>query len=396
VVVRWALLVPVRIWTLENVEEFISWGPVVKDSKGKLRPCSKRKGETFDGFIKSLTTGISPKHPAWSEMCIALNIQFDIQAKLKLFRGLGYQIEHKVLAACDYGVATTRKRFYLTARNDGRKIVWPKKTHGKKKSGLKPFKTTADIIDWSIPMKSIFGRKKPLVPNTLARIGKGIQKFVIDNPDPFIVRIGQTGFGGDNMSYSINQPLTTITSKAEHLLVVPIIDRQFGSSTCNSVEVPLGTITAGGMGKSALVTSHIIKFRGDNIGHKTDEPLHTISAGGFHLGEVRAFMIKYYGSNIGHTLNEPLHTIAAKDRFALVTIKGEEYQIVDICLRMLEPHELFAASGFPNNYIINIDTNGKKVSKAKQVARVGNAVCPPVAEAIVSANLASTEFSLAA
>ena len=261
--------------------------------------------------------------------------------------------------------------------------------------------------------------KKPLAENTLKRIAKGIKKFVIDNPDPFIVRIGQTGFGKDNLSYSLNDPLTTITSKNEHLLIAPVITRQFGNSVGHAVDSPLGTVTANGGGKSqlveasfiakhytgvtgsdikaplstitsidhnALVTSHMIKFRGENAGHKTDEPVHTISAGGTHLGEVRAFLIKYYNTNIGHNLNEPLQTITAKERFGLVTIHGQEYQIVDIRMRMLQPHELFKAQGFPEDYIIDQTCDGEKLTKASQVAKCGNAVCPPVAKALVEAN----------
>ena len=112
-------------------------------------------------------------------MCLALNIQYDVKAKLKLYKGLGYDLDHKVLSACDYGVATIRKRFFLTARNDSENITWPKVTHGKKGSGLLPFKTAADIIDWSIPVKSIFNRKKPIVEKSLNRIANGIQKFVL-------------------------------------------------------------------------------------------------------------------------------------------------------------------------------------------------------------------------
>ena len=150
------------------------------------------------------------------------------------------------------------------------------------------------------------------------------------------------------------------------------------------------------MGKSALVTSHMVKFRGTNIGHATDEPVHTISAGGFHIGEVRAFIIKYYGTGMAHSMDKPLDTITTKDRFGLITIKGEEYQIVDIGMRMLEPHELFAAQGFPDSYQISHDSNGKKLSKAKQVARCGNAVCPPVAQALVIANIGSEQQRIAA
>jgi DNA (cytosine-5)-methyltransferase 1 len=253
----------------------------------------------------------------------------------------------------------------------------------------------------------------------MKRIAKGIKKFVIDNPKPFIVRIGQTGFGKDNLSWHIDQPLSTVTSKAEHLLVSPFISRVFGASVGHEASKPLATVTAGGGGKSqlveasfiakhytgatgseikkplstitsidhnALVTSHMIKFRGDNPGNKTDEPVAPISAGGNHIVEVRAFMLKYYGTNIGHDLNDPVQTVTTKDRFGLVTVHGQLYQLIDIQMRMLQPHELFAAQGFPKDYKIKHDTKGNKLSKSNQVARCGNAVCPPVAQALVAAN----------
>lgn len=238
---------------------------------------------------------------------------------------------------------------------------------------------------------------------------------------PIIARIGQTGFGGDRMAYEVGKPLTTITSKAEHLLVAPIIAREFGNSVGDD---PSGTITAGGGGKSrlvsaflakhfggnytgsgadlnqpahtvttvdhhALVTSNLIKLRGTcKDGQQVTQPMPTITAGGLHIGEVRAFLLKYYGNEKeGVSLNGPLHTVTTNDRFGLVTVEGIDYQIVDIGMRMLQPHELYAAQGFPNWYIIDRDYTGTKYAKDKQVARCGNAVPPPFAEALVRANL---------
>ncbi|MDO6489276.1 DNA cytosine methyltransferase [Colwellia sp. 6_MG-2023] len=427
VAVRWAALVPVRMIMLENVEEFLTWGPVITDENGNAKPCKERKGETFKAFVAALSTGLSLDHPAIEDVKAALGDNFDLS---RIEKGLGYNVEWKVLKACDYGTPTIRKRLFLVARNDGKAIVWPKPTHGE---GLKPFKTAADIIDWTVPVRSIFNRKKPLAEKTMARIAKGLQKFVIDSSNPFIVPgkcatpfITEFANSSKQRNMSVNEPLRTICAqvKGGHFaLVAPIIDRQFGKSECNSVEKPLGTITAGGMGKSALVsahiakhytgvdgsdikeplhtitakdhnalvTSHMVKMRGDNIGHGTDEPVHTISAGGFHIGEVRAFLVEYYGTGTAHQLDKPLHTVTTKDRFGLITIKGEEYQIIDIGMRMLEPHELFAASGFPSDYLISHDSNGKKLSKAKQVARCGNAVCPPIPKALVIANLGNEQ-----
>ncbi len=394
VAIRWAALVPVRIIMLENVEEFLTWGPVVNG-----KPCKTRKGETFNAFVMALTTGIEKGNPSYKDIYHALfKFNFDVNYKLliykKIKKGLGYTVDWKILKACDYGTPTIRKRLFLVARNDNKTIEWPKITHGE---GLLPFKTAADIIDWKEPVNSIFNRKRPLAEKTMIRIAKGLERFVINSKDPFIVPdecalpfITEHANGSSQRNMSADEPLRTICAqvKGGHFaLVTPIIDRQFGKSSCHSVEKPLGTITAGGMGKSALVTSHMVKFRGTNIGHGTDEPVHTISAGGFHIGEVRAFIIKYYGTGIAHSIDKPLDTVTTKDRFGLITIKGEDYQIIDIGMRMLQPHELFAASGFQDSYKISHDSNGKKLSKAKQVARCGNAVCPPVARALVNANL---------
>ncbi|MGG1672880.1 DNA cytosine methyltransferase [Paenibacillus sp. NRS-1783] len=429
VAVRWAATVKPRVIMLENVEEFKTWGPLLQDGY----PDPDRKGRTFNSFVNAL-------------------------------KRQGYRVEWKELRACDYGAPTIRKRLFLIARRDGRPIVWPEPTHGApdspevKAGKRKPWRTAAEIIDWFRPCPSIFERKKPLAENTLRRIARGIQRFVINNPRPFIARIGQTGFGGDRLQYQVTDPLTTVTTKAEHLLVTPVlgvnttghpgnapteplrtvttgghhmlvsptlIQMGYGDPEGRRVldlEKPVGTVTAGGnkfavaaaclikhygggytgagngvdeplstvttVDHNALVTSHLVKMKGTNIGQPVEEPIQTITAGGNHFGEVRAFLLKYYGSaDNGQTLDGPLHTITTKDRFGLVTIHGVDYQIVDIGMRMLEPHELFAAQGFPSNYVIDVDADGKKYSKSAQVARCGNAVPPPFAEALVRANL---------
>lgn len=267
VVLKWAGKVHPRAIILENVEEFVTWGPV---RKGK--PVKSKKGITFEKFKSQL-------------------------------QSLGYKVEHRELRACDYGAPTTRKRFFMIARCDGKPIVWPEPTHGDPDSlevrtgFLKPWRTAAECIDWSIPCPSIFERKKPLAENTLRRIAKGIQKYVIDNP--------------------------------------------------------------------------------------------TVTAGGGHIGEVRTFLMTYYGNgdDVGQRIDEPLRTITAKDRFGIVTIHGQDYQIVDIGMRMLTPRELFRAQGFPDDYIIDRDYTGKPYPKSAQVARCGNAVPPQFAKALVRANL---------
>ncbi|EKN6077480.1 TPA: DNA cytosine methyltransferase [Yersinia enterocolitica] len=515
IVVRWALAKKPRVVMLENVEEFKTWGPLITAEDGTEHPDPARAGKTFAAFVGMLTTGIDAEDPALQECCEVLGLDINGGEAKRLVSGLGYVVEHRELRASDYGAPTIRKRFFMVMRCDGQPVIWPEPTHGDPKSldvqsgHRAPWRTAAECIDWSIPCPSIFERKKPLAENTLKRIARGIQRFVIDNPTPFIVkcnhtstktsydcfrgqaldqplqtitkthgyavvtphitkfrtgatgqecdeplptitagsstrpggnghalgmveatlspiiaRIGQTGFGGDRMAYEAGKPLTTVTSKAEHLLVAPIIAREFGNSVGHVVDEPSGTITAGGGGKSrlvsaflakhfggnytgpgadlgqpahtvttvdhhALVTSNLIKLRGTcKDGQQVTQPMPTITAGGLHIGEVRAFLLKYYGNEKeGVSLNDPLHTVTTNDRFGLVTVEGIDYQIVDIGMRMLQPHELYAAQGFPSWYIIDRDYTGTKYAKDKQVARCGNAVPPPFAEALVRANL---------
>ncbi len=402
VALRWIAQVRPRVLMLENVEEFTTWGPLIVDAEGKHRPDPKKKGRTFKSFINAM-------------------------------RRHGYEVDWKELRACDYGAPTIRKRLFLVARRDQQKIVWPKPTHGNPQSKevkaglLKPWRTTAEIIDWSRPCPSIFDRKRPLVEATLRRIAKGIQKFILEAEDPFIVNDMITPFitehanASSQRNMSVEDPLRTICAqvKGGHFAVVtpviaPVIARQFGKSIGHAIDSPLGAVTAGGSGKSqlvtaflakhytgvtgvdmlqplptvttvdhnALVTSHLVKLRGTcQHGQPITDPMPTITAGGLHVGEVRTLLYKY------NSQNDDLYTVAAKGCYGLVTIRGEEYQIVDIGMRMLEPHELFAAQGFPDDYIIDHDAEGNPFTKTAQIARCGNAVCPPLAAALVRANL---------
>lgn len=425
VTILWAHEVRPRCIMLENVPEIQTWGPLGANNK----PIKERSGETFEGFILALTTGIPETHPAFAEMCDALSIGENSEMADALTRGLGYKTEWRTLRSCDYGAPTTRTRFYMIARCDGEPIVWPEPTHAPKdseavKRGKKlPYHTAAECIDWSIPAQSIFERKHPLAENTLRRIARGIQKFVVDNPEPFIVAIGQTG-GGDRVS-AIHAPLRTIVSKAECCLVTPTLiqyhDEQGKDEVRGqSIDEPVMTVDTSnryalscahimknyaggykGAGSQAdksldtitskdhnsLVTAHIMTLRNNMDGQKADEPLTTVSCSGAHHAEVQAFLVKYFSNGAPKPVDEPLDTITTKDRFAVVTVHGEEYVITDIRMRMLQPRELFNAQGFPEDYIIDVDADGKPYPKTKQVARCGNAVTPPVPAALVRANL---------
>ncbi len=457
VAIKWAYAVRPKVLMLENVPEIQTWGPLGKDDK----PIKSRAGETFKGFILALTSGIPVRHPAYQEMCAALSIEPTSEMAQRLQKGLGYKVQYRTLQSCDYGAPTTRTRFYLIARCDGRPIVWAEPTHAPKdseavKQGLKlPYRTAADCIDWSIPAQSIFERKKALAENTMRRIARGIQKFVIDNPEPFIVTVNHSGEGFRGQS--TDEPLGTITAKNGYGVVTPTIMCNNTNNVGASVETPLPTVTTGnrnylvaptliqyhsetgkdevrgqelteplmtqdtsnryalsvahimknygggynGAGSAvdapldtvtakdhnSLVTTHIMTMRNNMDGQSIDEPLTTISCSGAHHAEVQAFLVKYFSTGAAKSVNEPLDTVTTKDRFALVTIHGEEYIITDIKMRMLQPRELFNAQGFPSDYIIDHDADGHRYPKSKQVARCGNAVTPQVPAALVRANL---------
>jgi DNA (cytosine-5)-methyltransferase 1 len=438
---RWAGLVRPRVIMLENVEEFKTWGPL---NRGH-HPVKSKQGRTFDKFVRQL-------------------------------QDLGYEVQFRELVAADYGAPTMRKRFFMIARCDKKPIVWPEPTHAPadseavKKGLLKPYVGAYTQIDFSRPCPSIFDTSeqikekygikavRPLAPKTMERIARGLKKFVLDNPEPFIVQcnhggdrrpldtkeplqtitgkhgygivepymiqIGQTGFTKDR-SKNIQEPLSTIVSKNEHCLICPTLI-QYHSETAQgevrgqtikdpimtvdgsnryglvtsflhkyydggykgageSMENPLPTITA--WDHNSVVTANLIQMNNHCDGKDIRQPLPTITAGDGHFGEVRAFLIKYYGQGTGQDIQEPLDTVTSRDRFGLVTIEGEDYQIVDIGLRMLEPRELYGCQGFPDDYIIDHDYTGKTYPRTEQVKRCGNSVSPMVPNALVRANL---------
>lgn len=415
VVIKWATRVQPDVIFLENIPEFRNWGPVVAG-----RPCPDRKGKTFRRFVGQLQRS-----------------------------GPGYDVEIRELKACDYNTPTIRKRLFLVAKKQGTgPIVWPEPTNG---PGLKPYRTAAECIDWTIPCPSIFDRPKPLAHATERRIAHGLRRYVIETDRPFIApiahaanqaayiaRIGQTG-GNGKYCAGVGEPLSTITTKAEHLLVAPTLvqtgygEREGQAPRSLDLAQPLGTVVACGQ-KHALVASFLakhyggnegpgipldgpvstittqdhhhlvastlVKLRGTSNSAAANEPLHTVSAGGWHHAEVRAFLVKYYGTQQDPDLREPLHTVPTKDRFGLVLVHGDVYTIVDIGMRMLQPHELYRAQGFPLTYVIDhgYDERGRRIAltKTEQVKHCGNSVCPPVAAALVRANYAEQQLQRAA
>lgn len=479
IALRWAAKVRPRVIILENVEEFQTWGPV---RKGK--PVKKLAGTTFQKFVGQL-------------------------------RALGYTVEWRELVAADYGAPTTRRRLVLIARCDGRAIVWPERTHAPRDSAevrsgkLLPWRSAAEIIDWSLPCPSIFSTKdeiherygisavRPLADNTMRRIIRGVDKFTIKSGAPFIVDcshsggghvtdsqepcktitakhtggicrpilapltmtntsnsvgapvsapmntvrtgggggqmlvtaslmcIGQTG--GGNRIRSLHEPAPTTVSKQEACLVAPSLIQyhtektestraagldkpictvdaanRYGLTCANLVEYygggrpldvqsPMHTVTS--HDREAVVAAHVVKYKRDEVGTRPSEPLPTQTAGGV-FGCCKAVLCKigtserlHYWPQIRDLLNRYCGYALGTDDLLLLSIGGVLYYIADIGLRMLSPRELYNAMGFPPDYIIDHDAAGKPYPKTQQVARCGNAVCPPMAAAVVAANL---------
>lgn len=472
VVLRWAAKVRPRVIMLENVEEFQTWGPV---RKGK--PVKSKAGQTFRKWKQQLSD-------------------------------LGYVIDHRELVAADYGAPTTRKRFVLVARCDGKPIVWPERTHAPRdseevKSGkCLPWRSAAEIIDWTIPGYSIFESKqevmerygvkavRPLADNTMRRVIRGVDKFTIRSGKPFLVEcnhggdghtrsvedpvntltgkytggvvsaslmsIGQTGGGdrirdirepspttvskqeaccvaanliqyhteqtenvrasglnapintvdasnrygmtcanlveyyGNGVPLDISEPMHTATSHDREALVSAHIQKYFGGVVGEDAREPLPTVTTAD--HNAMCAAHIAEFKGQDIGQPVSVPLRTITASAGEFAECRAVLVKSGGS-LGHwpeirsLLNRYCGYGLLENEVILLIIRGIAYYIADITLRMLTPRELYNAMGFPPDYIIDRDYLGNAYGKTKQVARCGNAVCPPLAEAMVRANL---------
>ena len=414
VVIKWAKLTKPRVICLENVEEFQTWGPLGPDN----RPCPERKGLTFQRWKKQL-------------------------------ENLGYKVEHRELRACDYGAPTIRKRMFLVARCDGLPIVWPTPTHakpdakGKVPAGMKPWRTAADCIDWSIPAPSIFERNKPLADATCRRIAKGIMRYVVEAKHPFNVpstgaapfitehanastqrvfdaqeplrtqvaqvkgghyalvvpTLVQTGYGerpGQAPRVpGLDKPLGTVVAGQKHALVQAFLAKHYTGVVGTELKHPAGTVTTAD--HHSLVTANLIhmghgegKEGGKRWSHgirDVQDPLNTITAQGAAAGVVHSFLVKYYsegGQDAACT--DPMHTIPTKDRMGLVMVRGEPYAIVDIGLRMLTPRELYRAQGFPDSYVIDTGAAGEPITKTAQVRMCGNSVCPPLSHALVKAN----------
>jgi len=353
-VVTWLEDLDVNAFAIENVQEFRTWGPL--DEHGKVIP--EKKGEYFLQFLNNI-------------------------------RNMGYEVKYRILNAADYGAPTCRKRLIIIGRKDGKELNWPEPTHSETGTFLPKWRAAHEIIDWSLPIPSIFERDRPLAEKTMQRIAKGIKKFVIDAKKPFLLSHGKDGvliphiskMYGTSTGSAIDEPIHTITSGGmKHALVTAFLAKHFGTSIGSDAKAPVGTLTT--KNKQSIVAAHLMKYHGGANGDKRnyglDQPIGTLDCSN-RFGLVQAFLMKYYGSGTNcQSLYDPLGTVTTKERFGIVTIEHEQYAIMDICMRMLAPHELAAATGFPEDYVF-------KGNKATQVKLIGNAVPVELAEAVVNA-----------
>ena len=368
IVLRWAGTVRPRVIILENVEEFQTWGPV---RKGK--PVKKLTGQTFRKWLAQL-------------------------------RDLGYDVEWRELVAADYGAPTTRKRFFLVARCDGRPIVWPTPTHApagspEVKEGLrKPWRSAAEIIDWSLPTPSIFDTKesirekynltaqRPLRPNTMARVARGVDKFVIKTAAPFLVVVNHSGeFRGQDPE----EPLQTVTSKHGYGVASPMLAPWTVTNTTNSTghpaSEPVDTARTGGGGGQMFLSASLVQYhteQGERVrGQGLDAPLLTVDASN-RYGLSAVCLEKYYGTATGQGAGEPVHTITAKDREGVVAASLSKFYGGVVGAEMSQP--------LPT--VTSIDHNA--VQMAHMVKLKGTNLGGPVSEPVQTITAGGGHFGV--
>lgn len=362
VAVTWAQRVKPRVIVLENVEEFRDWGPLHRQHTdgctGAAAGCRKsckigtpikaRRGETFRAFVGKLER-------------------------------LGYVVEHRLLRACDFGAPTTRRRLFLVARRDGMPVAWPAPTHGPEGTG-RPHRhrTAAEIINWSIPCPSIFDRERPLADKTMARIARGIRKFVLENPRPFVVPVSganvapivvkaKTHGGGGNDAMSADEPLRTVTAskRGEFALVAPTFVRtsmhQSNAGCAYSPEDPLRTITSDG-GLAIAVPYLVHRSNGERPGqapriYDAERPPGTIVAQGQKHALCAAFLAKHYGERPtggfagGSSLHAPIGTTTVRDHHALVAAHLTKMYGTSTGASVAEPVPTITANGKGGGHI---------------------------------------------
>lgn len=414
VICRWLGQAQPLICFTENVKQIRTWGPLVAKrdtATGRvikvdgsiaapgervpvqlqaLIPCRKRRGRTYRLWVRHN-------------------------------QGLGYEVRDWDLVCADFGVPTTRERFFAVMRRDGSPIVRPVPTHAPAKvaraRGLKPWVSAATCIDWSIPFKSIFNRPRPPVEATLRRIARGTVRYVIQAAKPFIIPVTHSG---DSRVHDIDDPLRTQTTahRGEFAVVSAFLSRYYGKSIGSDMALPLSSQTQGChdavtaawtvqhntglVGRPAadpvsirtqgIGAAHLVKLRGTaRDGQPATKPAPALSAQGNHIGLVSAFLIKYYSSGgQDQAADQPLGTATCKARFGVVTVKlrGALYAIADLGMRMLEPEEAAAAHGLADAFptLVKIDGKYRPLTKQEKTSLVGNSVPPRMAEVLARAN----------
>lgn len=348
-ILKWLSELYVRRVILENVPEFLNWGPLGADGK----PLASKKGEMFRAFVSAMES-------------------------------MGYKVEWRLLCAADYGDPTTRTRLFVQAARGGARVVWPEPSHAKEPSlfPLLPWRSAREIIDWSIPGQSIFTRARPLAPATMQRIAAGIRRYWGEWAQPFLTAIDHTGSGRDR-AYTLDDPLRTITTENRSALVQPFPVPHYGEREgqeprTHAIGEPCPTIPASGGGKFGLVEPFILHQDAIDRPRLLSEPVPSIRTRSSH-GLIQPFIVPYYGTGVADRVDDPLASVTTKDRFALVN--GEPVAL-DITFRMLQPHELAAAQGFPVGYQF-------AGNKGDQVKQIGNAVPVGTGKALAQSALSA-------
>lgn len=457
VVPKFAAKAKPRVIILENVIEFEKWGPCIpmwkcgdcdwEGTQGQVElrhrhrkicgSCDSRDLKMMKGEDGKAILYPDPKREGQS-----------FRRWLRKLERLGYKHDKRIRNAADVGAPTNRRRLYMVLRNDGEPIVWnPPKfasperiKRDKFARGLRPHRTAADCIDWTLPVPSIFDRKKPLAEATMCRIAHGIKRYVLDDPQPFIFGAGGPAYSGSPRG--TNRPMRTLLPKNSSYVGVPFIMplTHHGKRRGSSVVVPLPTLTGAHRGEHALMAATLIQTGyGERPGQKPRvlnlrKPM-GVSVDGCKQGLTAAYIIKHYGGMVGVSAKTPLPTTTERgtqnqivavnlvhmnrgkkqwsgvdepmrvvmpnnhaylvytfmekyfpenfpkmlDGLVTITLNGELWVVVDIGMRMLQPRELALGNGFPWSFILT-------GNKTNQIARIGNSVPPPEAEDMVRAN----------
>lgn len=382
-ILRWLELLRVDHVLIENVPEFRTWGPL----GAKNRPLKSGEGQTFRAFIAAVES-------------------------------YGYRVEWKILNAADFGAATSRRRLFIMARRGRQSIAWPASTHSKTGGrtlfgGTRKWRAAREIIDWTLPSQSIFARRKALKPATMRRIVEGLRRFGGPQLEPFLLHLTHGG-----RVRSVDAPLPTLTGANRGELgvaepfIVPFLGERDGQlPRTRSVDEPLQTVTASnpigivepfiaayygdGEGRTprvhslneplptaptenrfGIVEPFVLQQQSGGVARPVDQPVPTIAAKGA-VSLVEPYLTKYTSTGQAYSVDQPIDTITTRDRFGLVQPVIDGYTL-DIRFRMLQPHELSAAMGFPREYVFT-------GTKGDIVRQVGNAVVCEMARALCGA-----------